>query len=163
MWTQKRNLAALLASDANSAYHGFALPLPERTLIASIRRRGRRFPAVITGIGDDSAVLRIPENHEMLVTTDFSLEGVHFRRQWHPPQSVGHRCLTRGLSDIAAMGGYPVAAFLSLALPAKLPQHWVDGFLGGLLKLAGQFKVELAGGDTALSPGGILADIVVVG
>ena len=162
MWTRKRKLVALLASDANSAYHGFALPLPERTLIAGIRRRGRRFPAVITGIGDDCAVLRIPENHEMLVTTDFSLEGVHFRREWHPPESVGHRCLARGLSDIAAMGGHPVAAFLSLAVPARLPQPWVDGFLRGLMRLAGQFKVELAGGDTALSPGGILADIVVV-
>ena len=163
MSTPKRKLATLLASDANSAYHGFALPLPERTLIAGIRRRGQRFPAVITGIGDDCAVLRIPENHEILGTTDFSVEGVHFRREWHPPESVGHRCLARGLSDIAAMGGMPVAAFLSLALPARLPQPWVDGFLRGLVRLAGQFKVELAGGDTAQSPGGILADIVVVG
>jgi thiamine-monophosphate kinase len=99
----------------------------------------------------------------MLVTTDFSLEGVHFRREWHPPESVGHRCLTRGLSDIAAMGGEPVAAYLSLALPPKLPQRWVDGFLKGLLKLAKQFGVELAGGDTAASRNGVLADIVVVG
>ena len=163
MWTPRRKLAALLASDANSAYHGFALPLPERTLIAGIRRRGRRSPAVVTGLGDDCAVLRVPESHEMLVTTDFSLEGVHFRREWHPPESVGHLCLARGLSDIAAMGGVPVAAFLSLALPARLPQPWVDGFLNGLLRLAGQLKIELAGGDTAQSPGRILADIVVVG
>jgi thiamine-monophosphate kinase len=97
------------------------------------------------------------------MTTDFSLETVHFRRAWHPPESVGHRCLTRGLSDIAAMGGWPVAAFLSLALPGSLPQSWVDGFFRGLLKLAGEFKVSLAGGDTAESPGGILADIVVLG
>lgn len=99
----------------------------------------------------------------MLVTTDLSLEGVHFRREWHPPESVGHRCLARGLSDIAAMGGDPVAAFLSLALPAKVPQHWVDRFFDGLLKLAAEFGVPLAGGDTSQSPAGILADIVVVG
>lgn len=117
----------------------------------------------MAGIGDDCSVLRIPANHEMLVTTDFSLEGVHFRREWHPPESVGHRCLTRGLSDIAAMGGEPVAAFLSLALSPKLPQRWVDGFLKSLLKLATQFNVELAGGDTSNSPDGVLADIVVVG
>ena len=98
----------------------------------------------------------------MLVTTDFSLEGVHFRREWHPPQSVGHRCLARGLSDIAAMGGNPVAAFLSLALPANLPQRWVDRFFDGLLKLAAEFSVPLAGGDTSQSPNRILADIVVV-
>jgi thiamine-monophosphate kinase len=99
----------------------------------------------------------------MLVTTDFSLEGVHFRREWHPAEVVGHRCLTRGLSDIAAMGGNPIAAFLSLALPKSLPQSWVDQFLKGLLKLADKFNVSLSGGDTAQSTGGILADIVVVG
>ena len=120
-------------------------------------------PALIAGIGDDCSVLRIPARHDTLVTTDFSLEGVHFRREWHPPQSVGHRCLVRGLSDIAAMGGEPIAAFLSLALPANLPQRWVDEFLRGLLRLADQFKVALAGGDTSQSPDGILADIVVVG
>jgi thiamine-monophosphate kinase len=61
------------------------------------------------------------------------------------------------------MGGEPLAAFLSLALPAKLPQKWVERFLNGLLELAKQFGVPLAGGDTAQSPGGILADIVVMG
>jgi len=118
---------------------------------------------VAVGIGDDCAVFRIPAAHEALVTTDFSLEGVHFRREWYDPETVGHRCLTRGLSDIAAMGGDPIAAFLSLALPRNLPQSWVDRFLKGLLKLADAFDVSLAGGDTAESPGGVLADIVVVG
>jgi thiamine-monophosphate kinase len=98
-----------------------------------------------------------------LVTTDFSLEGIHFRRDWHPPESVGHRCLARGLSDIAAMGGEPVAAFLSLALPRDLPQSWVARFARGLIDLGEKFGVTLAGGDTAESPDGILADIVVVG
>ncbi len=118
---------------------------------------------VVTGIGGDCAVLRLPANHDLLATTDFSLENVHFRRAWHPAESVGHRCLARGLSDIAAMGGAPVAAFLSLAVPAKLQQAWVDGFMRGLLKLAREFGVTLAGGDTAQSPAGILADIIVLG
>jgi thiamine-monophosphate kinase len=115
------------------------------------------------GIGDDCAVVPIPRQHEALVTTDFSLEGVHFRRDWHPPDAVGHRCLARGLSDIAAMGGVPRAALLSLALPAELPQQWVDRFIHGLLRLAARFSVRLAGGDTAQSPDGVLADIVVLG
>jgi thiamine-monophosphate kinase len=117
----------------------------------------------MAGIGDDCAVLRIPSGHEALVTTDFSLEGIHFRREWHPAEVVGHRCLTRGLSDIAAMGGKPLAAFLSLALPPSLPQRWVDGFMRGLLGLAGRSGISLAGGDTAQSPQGVLADIVVMG
>lgn len=115
------------------------------------------------GIGDDCAVVRLPKGHEALVTTDFSLEDVHFRRTWHPPGSVGHRCLARGLSDIAAMGGTPHAAFLSLALPPELPQEWVEGFISGFLKLARRHKVRLAGGDTAQSPQSVLADVVVVG
>jgi thiamine-monophosphate kinase len=61
------------------------------------------------------------------------------------------------------MGGEPVAAFLSLALPADLPQKWVDEFLDGFLKLAREFGVTLAGGDIAQSPTGVLADIMVVG
>jgi thiamine-monophosphate kinase len=61
------------------------------------------------------------------------------------------------------MGGDPLAVFLSLALPAKIPQRWVDGFMRGLLALGENFEVGLAGGDTAESPSGILADIVVVG
>jgi thiamine-monophosphate kinase len=139
------------------------LPLPEKALITHIRSKAIRRTGVKTGIGDDCAILRIPPAHEALVTTDFSLEGIHFRRQWHDPATVGHRCLVRGLSDIAAMGGDPIAAFLSLALPRNLPQNWVDRFVKALLKLGQRFDVSLAGGDTAESPDGILADIVVVG
>ena len=143
-----------------------ALPLNEKALIGSIRRQAgpRRSQGVVrTGIGDDAAVLNSPSGYEILLTTDFSLEGVHFRREWHPPDSVGHRCLARGLSDIAAMGGEPTAAFLSLAVPADLPQSWVDRFITGLLRLAKDFHVPLAGGDTASSPDGVVADIVVIG
>ena len=138
------------------------MPLQERLLIQRIRRAagGGSSPR---GIGDDCAVVPVPRGHEALITTDFTLESVHFRRDWHPPDSVGHRCLARGLSDIAAMGGVAHAAFLSLALPAGLPQSWVDRFIAGLLKLAAQFSVRLAGGDTAQSAGGVLADIVVLG
>jgi len=143
------------------------VPLPEKALIHRLRARAATsHKAAIrggVGIGDDCAVVPIPRGHQALITTDFSLENVHFKRAWHPAESVGHRCLTRGLSDIAAMGGEPLALFLSLALPRDLPQSWVDGFFRGLLKLAGKFKVSLAGGDTAQSPGGVLADIVVLG
>ena len=126
-------------------------------------------PAVVAGIGDDCAVLRLlpgrgkEKAKDTLVTTDFTLEGIHFRRDWHSAESVGHRCLARGLSDIAAMGGEPVAAFLSLALPRALPQSWVGRFARSLISLAERYGVTLAGGDTAESPNGVLADIVVVG
>ena len=148
------------------------MPIAENRLIERIARASesarptlrRSAPArVLQSIGDDCAVLSTLPGTETLVTTDFSLEGVHFRREWHPADSVGHRCLTRGLSDIAAMGGEPFAAFLSLALPADLPQRWADQFFDGLLNTAKKAGVTLAGGDVAQSPSGVLADITVMG
>jgi len=149
------------------------MPLPELLLIERIRALAGRasagrgaaeaLGALRKGIGDDCAVLAGSKTHDLLVTTDLSVEGVHFRLDWHPAGSVGHRCLARGLSDIAAMGGEPTVAFLSLGLPAHLPQKWVDEFLRGFHRLARRFAVTLAGGDIATSPNGIAADIVVLG
>ncbi|HVW79299.1 MAG TPA: thiamine-phosphate kinase [Alloacidobacterium sp.] len=154
-------------------------PTGERALITAIRRRtSKQSGSLRLGIGDDCALLRPPRNHEIAVTTDFSLEQVHFRRDWHAPESVGHRCLARGLSDLAAMGAQPMAAFLSLAVPAELTvsergSSWVERFLDGLLALADRCRVPLAGGDTAQSPlfdesgsrqtGMVSADIVLMG
>lgn len=142
----------------------------ELALIQHIRQRAKqRGGAVKLGIGDDCAVLRPSAGHDILVTTDFSLEGRHFRREWHSAASAGHRCLARGLSDLAAMGARPMAVFLSLALPAGLSKtaagrKWIDGFLAGLIALADTTGTPLAGGDTAAAPGdAVLADIVLLG
>ena len=140
----------------------------ELHLIERIRTRASALsaPAVRLGIGDDCAILKPPPGHELLVTTDFSLEGRHFRRDWHSAASAGHRTLARGLSDLAAMGAKPLAAFLSLALPKSAARNtrWLDGFLDGLLSLASIHHVPLAGGDTSESPSDhILADIVLLG
>ena len=155
--------------------------LGERELIAAIRKRAGQLQSgriLHLGIGDDCAVIRPRRGEELVVTTDLSLENVHFRRDWHPPQSVGHRCLARGLSDLAAMGARPEAAFLSLALPAELSGHhngssyhsWMQDFFDGLMALAERYRVPLAGGDLAKSPPGlrhgnglVVADIVLLG
>lgn len=147
-----------------------AKPAGELTLIEQIRKTFPQSGSLIAlGIGDDCAILRPPSDREILVTTDFSLENRHFRRDLHPASSVGHRCLARGLSDLAAMGATPLAAFLSLALPNGLTQtsrgqRWISGFLQGIRSLAVRHKAPLAGGDTAGSPADlILADIVLLG
>lgn len=128
-------------------------------MIAALRSRTvNRSGPLRLGIGDDCAILRPPNGSEIAITTDFSLENVHFRRDWHTPESVGHRCLARGLSDLAAMGARPAAAFLSIATPSKLAtskgsaRSWIERFYDGLLALADKHKVPLAGGDTAQSP-----------
>jgi thiamine-monophosphate kinase len=121
------------------------------------------------GIGDDCALLRIGPGEEMAVTTDLAVDGRHFRLAWHSPESIGHRTLARGLSDLAAMGARPVAAFLSLGLPKSLVQSqekekkdWVERFLDGFFALAHEFQTPLAGGDLAESPIAV-ADIVLTG
>src|SRR5690349_11766424 len=140
------------------------MPISESDLIQVIRERAkRRRGAVAVGIGDDCAVLRPRAGEELVVTTDLSLEGTHFRREWHPARSVGHRCLARGLSDIAAMGARPFAAFLSLAAPADAPQRWIDEFFNGFLALADRYETTLAGGDISQSQSGIVADVMVIG
>jgi thiamine-monophosphate kinase len=144
-------------------------PLPgELQLIEAIRHRasGTANSTLRLGIGDDCAILSPPPGHDLLVTTDLSLEGRHFRRDWHSPRSIGHRALARGLSDLAAMGAQPLAALLSLALPRSVAanERWVNGFLDGLLALAKEHNVSLAGGDTSEAPGEqVLADIVLLG
>lgn len=135
-----------------------------QTPVTAASRRG-----IVLGIGDDCALLRPPRGHELAVTTDMLLEGRHFRRDWHPADSAGHRALARGLSDLAAMGARPMAAFLSLALPSQMLSNragraWVDGFFAGIQRLGERSGVTLAGGDTAESPAEfILADIVLIG
>src|SRR6266478_4999367 len=74
-------------ADLFSSILAFAMPMSEKALIARIRRKAVPGRSIVTGIGDDSAVLKIPKGHQALVTTDFSLEGVHFWREWHPPVS----------------------------------------------------------------------------
>ncbi len=146
----------------------------ERDLLREIRRRassGARGRSLRLGIGDDCALLRVRDGEELAVTTDLAIAGRHFRLDWHPPESIGHRALARGLSDLAAMGARPVAAFLSLGVPRELTagarrggvkRSWVARFYDGLLHLAGEHKTPLAGGDLAESPVA-LADIVLVG
>lgn len=142
----------------------------ELALLGRIRQRANRSEnsGLRLGIGDDCAILRLKPREELAVTTDLSISGRHFHLGWHPPEAVGHRTLARGLSDIAAMGARPLAAFLSLGLPQNLTLArnrriaWVDRFFDGFLALADQHQTPLAGGDLAESPVAV-ADIVLLG
>jgi thiamine-monophosphate kinase len=115
------------------------------------------------GIGDDCAILSCSPRKDLLVTTDLFLEGVHFQREWQQPSLLGRKALARGLSDIAAMGGLPRFAFLSLAIPLRTPDRWINAFLRGMLQLAKESGVTLAGGDTGSSQSGVVSDIIVLG
>lgn len=145
----------------------------EAALIGVIRQRAasaiRGHAGLRLGIGDDCALLGQFPGEELAITTDLSIAGRHFTLDRHPPESIGHRTLARGLSDLAAVGARPLAAFLSLGLPRELVRplnsrslSWMSRFMDGLLELAAAHRTPLAGGDLAESPLAV-ADIVLVG
>src|SRR4029077_12211032 len=117
--------------------------------------------AVHVGIGDDAALFQPKYGQEIILTCDWFLEGTHFLREKHPPDSVGWKCLGRAISDVAAMGGVPRCFLLSLALPLSHAGHWLDAFLGGLRRASHKFACPLAGGDTTQRKE-ILINITVV-
>ena len=133
-------------------------------LVERIRRRaaGIGSPRIITGIGDDCAVFRPRAGEDLVFTTDYLIEDVHFRRNTHSAGDIGHKTLARGLSDIAAMGAEPRFALLSLALAPWVDDAWVDRFYSGFFRLARKWRTPLVGGDLSHA-GKVTCDIVVCG
>ena len=137
----------------------------ELGMIERIRRRVAlpRTGPLVLGIGDDCAIFRPRGSSEdLLFTTDLLIEDVHFLRQTHGAADVGWKALARGLSDIAAMGGEPRFCLLSLAVAPWVETPWLDGFYGGLLRLATRTRTPLMGGDLAHAEK-TMCDIVVCG
>lgn len=110
---------------------------------------GSRNGILKLGIGDDAAILRPRSGMDWVLSCDAFLEGVHFLREVHPPESVGYKSLARAASDLAAMGAVPELFLLTLALPASATGKWLDRFLRGLARAARSLRMTLAGGDTS--------------
>ena len=119
--------------------------------------------SVITGIGDDAAVTSLSQGMQLLSSTDMLLEDVHFRRAWHDPYRLGRKSLAVSISDIAAMGGIPRWALLSLAIPRDLPLDFIDDFTRGFLAMASGTRVALIGGDTCSSRAGLTISVTIMG
>ncbi|MEL1265937.1 thiamine-phosphate kinase [Pseudoxanthomonas putridarboris] len=122
----------------------------EFDLIARIRARAGTRGDVVLGIGDDAALLAVPADRQLVVTTDTLNHGVHFPED-ASPADIGWKSLAVNLSDLAAMGAQPAWCTLSLSLPQSDPA-WIDGFLDGFLALAGRHGIALVGGDTTRGP-----------
>jgi thiamine-monophosphate kinase len=128
----------------------------------SMPRGGISLGGLHLGIGDDAALFQPTKGCEQVLTCDWFLEGTHFLRDKHPPDSVGWKCLARAVSDIAAMGGVPRCFLLSLALPETHTRSWLSKFMRGLSRAAARFGCVLAGGDTTCRQD-ILVSVTVVG
>lgn len=102
------------------------------------------------GIGDDCALMSVPEGNELAITMDTMVEGTHFFAGTNP-ELLGHKLLAVNLSDLAAMGAEPVSVTLALTMP-RVDEAWLTGFSQGFLNLAKKFSVDLIGGDTTTGP-----------
>jgi thiamine-monophosphate kinase len=127
------------------------MPLSEFSLIQRFFTK-QQFtnPSTRLGIGDDCALLSIPEGFELAITTDTMVENVHFFAD-ADPELLGHKLLAVNLSDLAAMGAKPVSVTLALTLP-KVDENWLAAFARGFLNLAERYSVDLIGGDTTSGP-----------
>ena len=114
------------------------------------RDAGAARPDVVLGIGDDAALLRLPQDAELVAAVDTVVAGRHFPFDCDA-RSIGHRSLAVNLSDLAAMGATPAWATLALTLPAADP-GWLQSFSEGFMQLADEYGVVLVGGDTTAGP-----------
>jgi thiamine-monophosphate kinase len=112
--------------------------------------------ATLVGIGDDAAVLATPDGR-VVATTDFLLEGQHFRRDWSSAADVGHKAAARSLADCAAMGAVPSALLVALAAPPDLPVSWARELTEGLAAECARAGASVIGGDTAQADRVLLA------
>jgi thiamine-monophosphate kinase len=138
--------------------------LGEHALLARIRGRVPAAPAdVLTGIGDEAAVVAAGRNEQTVLTTDALVEGVHFDRRWSTPADVGHKALAVNLSDLAAMGATPRWALLSLVLPDTWSVEDVDALVDALVTVADRERVSLVGGNVTRTAGPLVVDVTAIG
>jgi len=139
-------------------------PLNEWDLIKALSREfGPAPPGVILGIGDDCAALAGNGPDCLLWTIDTLVEGVHFDLAYTSLAQLGWKSLTVNLSDIAAMGGDPGPALLSLGWPPARDRREALAFAAGLAQAAREYGVAVIGGDTVASPGGLIVTVTLTG
>ncbi|RYZ54762.1 MAG: thiamine-phosphate kinase, partial [Proteobacteria bacterium] len=135
----------------------------EIELIESLKRLCPSNESVILGIDDDAAILKATLR-ESLICADMLMDGSHFLLNAAGPERIGHKALAVNLSDIAAMGGRALSAFVSLALPKHLANEaFLLPFYRGMSALAREFDVAIAGGDTNIWNGPLVVNVTVLG
>ena len=115
------------------------------------RTAGHDLPELVVAVGDDAAVYPTPARLE-IATTDTLVDGVHFRSAGVDWRALGWKSLAVNISDIAAMGGRPTYALVTLGLPKETPVEWLAGLYDGLADIALEYEIRIAGGDIVGSP-----------
>jgi thiamine-monophosphate kinase len=122
-----------------------------------------RTTSVIKGIGDDCCVFKTSPGLVTLFTTDMLVEDIHFLRRAITPYKLGRKSVAVNISDIAAMGGTPREAVVSIAIPETVEVEYVDALYDGMKSIAKEFDVNLLGGDTTASPEHLVVNVALVG
>jgi thiamine-monophosphate kinase len=135
--------------------------LGEFGLIAAIQSLLPADDTLSVAVGDDAAVLLIPDGR-VVATTDLLVEGRHFRRDWSGPADVGVKAAAQNLADIAAMGARPRTLLVGLACPGELPAEWVLEMMRGLVAECRRAGASVAGGDVTAA-GSIMLGITALG
>lgn len=130
-------------------------------LIEAVKKMIKLDRTVIKGIGDDTAVLSFSKNRCLLLTSDMLIEDIHFNRRMNP-FAIGHKALSCSISDIAAMGGIPKNAIISIGIPRDLKISFVNKLYQGITQTAKSFKINIVGGDTNSSQK-IVIDVALLG
>lgn len=133
----------------------------EFEFIKFLKRKEIKNPRVFIGIGDDSAAILQYENKYLLLTSDSLCEEVHFKREWMNLYQIGRKLILRGLSDIAACGGYPICANINLKIDKKNLDK-IEDFFDGVLNCAKEYNFSISGGDIVIFDK-IIADVFLIG
>jgi thiamine-monophosphate kinase len=135
----------------------------EHELVDWLKKHLPSHPALKLGIGDDAAVLSLLDSSQCVVTVDLLMEGVDFELAEIDARRAGHKALAVNLSDLAAMAAVPVAVVVGLALPRKNALELAVRLYEGMLPLAEQFNVAIAGGDTNTWDGPLAISVTALG
>ncbi len=127
----------------------------ESEIIARLRKRARVGRRVLVGIGDDAAVIKGAAGKNLIACCDLLAEGIHFQTEWMPARLLGRKALAVNLSDVAAMGGVPKFAMISVAMPRKYSFEFIDELFGGVFELAEASGVSIVGGDAIYVTGSL--------
>ncbi len=128
-----------------------------------ISKNKHRPPGLVLGVGDDTAVVSGDAKRDLILTTDIQVEDIHFKRSWFSGPELGWRLAAVNLSDVAAMGGRPLYALLSLAIPPRLSPAYVKGIEKGVAAHLGRYGAAIVGGNISKTEKNLICDIMLIG
>jgi len=151
----RRRRAIEMRTPRDNRFHPHT-PLGPGAEFDAVRRMLERWGPLARKIGDDAAVINPVGDRSIIASTDMSVEGAHFRREWMTPHEIGYRAAAAALSDLAAMGSKPLGMLVAMGIPDEWRRD-MDGLSDGIGDAAQRADAPVIGGDMSYSPQLVLA------